>query len=91
MASVFREIEADDIPALFFVRTRTRQNSYTLTELHELGITPASVRERLDTSNKGWLCTVDDTVAGVTRKSRTVSAGWNCGCRRAPPGRHRIV
>jgi len=76
MAPVFREIESNDIPALFFVRTRTRQNSYTLAELHELGITPASVRERLDTSNKGWLCTVDDTVVAFCMADRSNAELW---------------
>ena len=60
----FREIEAADIPALFYVRTRTRENRYTLEELEQLGITEESVAERLSTSHKGWLCAEKGGVAG---------------------------
>ena len=52
----FREITAADVSALFDVRTRTRENTYTLDELHRLGITDETVCERLATSFKGWLC-----------------------------------
>jgi ribosomal protein S18 acetylase RimI-like enzyme len=54
----FREISAADIPALFEVRTRTRENTLSLEELRALGITPASVAQWLLGSRKGWLCEV---------------------------------
>jgi hypothetical protein len=38
-----REITSADIPALFHVRPRTRQNALTVEELRALGITPESV------------------------------------------------
>ena len=53
----FREIIAADAPDLFHVRTRTRQNAYTLAELHGLGITAESIAAKLATTHKGWLCT----------------------------------
>ena len=50
-------LAAADIPALFYVRTRTRENIYTLEQLRGLGITVESVAQKLATSFKGWLCT----------------------------------
>lgn len=52
----FREMTADDVPALFFVRPRTQENALTLEELQRLGINPQSVTERLGQSTKGWVC-----------------------------------
>lgn len=52
----FREITAADVPALFHVRTRTRENALTLEELQRLGIDPQSVAESLGKSVKGWVC-----------------------------------
>jgi ribosomal protein S18 acetylase RimI-like enzyme len=52
----FREITAADVPALFHVRPRTRENVLTLAQLQRLGINPGSVTASLDQSTKGWLC-----------------------------------
>ena len=52
----FREITADDVPALFYVRPRTRENALTLEELQRLGINPESVAERLGQFTNGWVC-----------------------------------
>ena len=60
----FREISATDASALFYVRTRTRENTYTLEELARLGITEDSVRERLASSHRGWLCEHNASVVG---------------------------
>jgi len=51
----FREITAADVPALFHVRSRTRENAMTLEELQRHGINPQSVTESLTNSTKGWL------------------------------------
>jgi ribosomal protein S18 acetylase RimI-like enzyme len=72
----FREIDAADIPALFYVRTRTRENSYTLEELHALGITAENVAERLATSCKGWLCTHAGMVVGFCMADRSTGELW---------------
>jgi GNAT superfamily N-acetyltransferase len=72
----FREIGAADIPALFHVRTRTRENTYTLDELHALGITAESVAERLATSCKGWLCTHAGLVVGFCMADRSTGELW---------------
>jgi GNAT superfamily N-acetyltransferase len=72
----FREIEAADVPALFYVRTRTRENTYTLDELHALGITAESVAERLATSCNGWLCTHAGLVVGFCMADRSTGELW---------------
>ena len=55
-ATMFREITAADVPALFDVRPRTRESALTLEELQRLGINPQSVTESLGRSTKGWVC-----------------------------------
>jgi ribosomal protein S18 acetylase RimI-like enzyme len=50
-----RPIAAADIPALFDVRPRTRENALTLDELRALGITQESVLAWLEGSTSGWL------------------------------------
>ena len=52
----FCEITAADVPTLFPVRPRTRENAMTLEELQRHGINPQSVTESLTNSTKGWLC-----------------------------------
>ena len=59
-----REIEVADIPALFAVRVVTHENRMTLEELSAVGVTPESVRRRLESSFRGWLCEVDERVVG---------------------------
>ena len=72
----YREITAADVPALFNVRTRTRENAYTHQELHALGITIDSVTEKLATSFKGWLCTDADQVVAFCMADRSTGELW---------------
>ena len=72
----FREIATADVPALFHVRTRTRENTYTLEQLERLGITVASVTDRLARSFKGWLCTDRDEVVGFCMADRSTGELW---------------
>ena len=72
----FREIDPADVPALFYVRTRTRENMYTLEELHALRITPETVAERLATSCKGWLCMHAGLVVGFCMADRSTGELW---------------
>ena len=51
-----REITIADIPALFDIRPRTRENALTVDELRALGITPESVAGWLGSETRGWLC-----------------------------------
>jgi GNAT superfamily N-acetyltransferase len=52
----FREMAVADIPALFDLRPRTRENALTVQELQRLGITPGSVAESLAQTTQGWVC-----------------------------------
>jgi ribosomal protein S18 acetylase RimI-like enzyme len=72
----FREIAAADARALFYVRTRTRENTYTLEELQGLGITAESVAEKLATSFKGWLCADADQVVAFCIADRSTGELW---------------
>jgi ribosomal protein S18 acetylase RimI-like enzyme len=51
----FREITLEDVPALFQVRTATKENPFSFTALHAAGITEESVRTMLQTTHRGWL------------------------------------
>ena len=69
-AMTFREITAADVPALFRVRTRTRENRMTLEDLQRLGIDPRSVTESLGKSTRGWLCEASDRVVAFAMADR---------------------
>ncbi len=66
-----RPITAADIPALFHVRPRTRENALTLDELRALGITPESVEKWLEGSTSGWLWETPAEVVGFCMADRT--------------------
>jgi GNAT superfamily N-acetyltransferase len=72
----FRGITAADVPALFHVRTRTRENAYTLAQLHDLGITPQSVTRKLATTFEGWLCADGDAVVAFCMADRATGELW---------------
>ena len=55
-AAKFREMTAADMPGVFYVRPRTRENAMTLDELQRLGINPQTVVESFEKSTKGWVC-----------------------------------
>jgi GNAT superfamily N-acetyltransferase len=71
-----RAITDCDIPALFPVRVATHENRLSREELTALGITEASVKERLHGSFKGWLCEVDDRVVGFAIGDRATGELW---------------
>jgi GNAT superfamily N-acetyltransferase len=73
---VFRAVGAADVPALFHVRTRTRENTLTSEELEKLGITPPSVEHRLATTCKGWLCADADRVVGFCMADQANGELW---------------
>jgi len=72
----FREVTPKDVPSLFHVRIRTRENGYTLEQLAALGITEDTVVERLASSFKGWLCQSEDSVAGFCMADRSTGELW---------------
>lgn len=66
-----REITVADIPELFAVRVVTHENRMTLEALASVGVTPESVRHRLETTFKGWLCETDGRVVGFAMGDRS--------------------
>ena len=67
-----RQVTSADIPALFHVRTRTRENALTIEQLRALGITPKSVATWLTGSTSGWLCeTATGEVVGFCMADRS--------------------
>lgn len=72
----FREVTAADVPSLFHVRTRTRENRYTLEELAALDISEQTVVEKLASSFRGWLCQSDDRVVGFSMADRATGELW---------------
>ena len=72
----FRAIAAEDVPALFYVRTRTRENTYTLEQLARLGITEDGVLKKLSSSYKGWLCENNASVVGFCMADGDTGELW---------------
>jgi GNAT superfamily N-acetyltransferase len=67
-----RRITHADIPVLFDIRPRTRENALTLEELRRLGITPESVDAALLDATRGWLWeTTEGDVAGFCMADRS--------------------
>lgn len=60
----FREIKEKDIPELFTIRTKTRENTLSMDELAQHGITPSSIKEAISKDIKGWLCEIDAKIVG---------------------------
>jgi GNAT superfamily N-acetyltransferase len=71
-----REITFADIPALFEVRTSTDQNHLSLEQLADLGITEASVAERMRGTFRGWLCEAADQVVGFAMGDAATGELW---------------
>ena len=63
-AARFRAIAPSDVPALFVVRTAARENPFSLEALRAIGITEASVREKLASIHRGWLAEVGGRIVG---------------------------
>lgn len=73
---LFREITHEDIPALFEVRAATDENRLTIEQLHRMGITPESVREKLEGTFKGWLCEIGERVVGFAMGDSATGELW---------------
>lgn len=72
----FREITKDDIQSIFAVRVATHENRLTVEELASLGITEETVKEKLAGTYKGWLCEVENLVAGFAMGDRATGELW---------------
>lgn len=66
----FRELSVADIPALFDLRPRTRENALTVEELRQLGITPQSVADSLAQTSHGWVCEAAGRIVGFSMADR---------------------
>lgn len=71
-----RAIRESDVPDLFAVRTATHENRLTREELAALGITEASVKERMRGSCKGWLAEADGKVVGFAMGDGSTGELW---------------
>jgi ribosomal protein S18 acetylase RimI-like enzyme len=74
--SVMRPTELSDIPKTFRVRTATDENRLTLAELAPLAINENSVKEKLLSSYKGWLCEEKGSVVGFAIGDRSSGEMW---------------
>ncbi len=72
----YRAIEVADIEDLIQVRISTDENTYTLEGLRALGITFETVKEKLLSTHRGWLCEVDDKVVGFAMGDRSSGEMW---------------
>lgn len=72
-----REIQPEDMPAIFEVRVRTWHNQNGAEEMTRMGITHESVRALLAAgSHRGWLAEIDDEVVGFAMGDRTNGEMW---------------
>jgi GNAT superfamily N-acetyltransferase len=62
----FREMTAADMPGVFFVRPKTRENAMTLEQLERLGINPQTVAASLAKTTKGWVCEHADRIVAFS-------------------------
>ena len=76
-----RDVATADIPALFLVRPRTRENALTVEGLRALGITPESVATGLAGATRGWLCEADGCeVVGFCMATAVAASCWSSPC-----------
>jgi GNAT superfamily N-acetyltransferase len=71
-----RQIEFADIPDLFRIRVATDQNRLSIEELAALGITEATVRQKLSTTFRGWLCEAEGKAVGFAIGDRATGELW---------------
>ncbi len=72
----YRQIRRNDIPALFAVRTATRENRFTLGELRTAGITEKSVAAMLEETHSGWLCEEEGRALGFAMADESTGELW---------------
>ncbi|MGF1581867.1 MAG: GNAT family N-acetyltransferase [Gemmataceae bacterium] len=72
----FRELRPDDMSAIFDVRIATWHNDRGKEELTELGITPESVCEMMETSHRGWVCELNSHVLGFAMGNKETGEMW---------------
>lgn len=83
----FREIQVDDLRAIFDIRIATWHNSNGQEELTRMGITLQSVRQMLKNSHRGWLCEIDGRKVGFAMGDRATGEMWVIAVLKAFEGR----
>lgn len=76
MPLLYRPISLSDLPALFSIRTATRENRFTLGELRTAGITEASVTAMLEETHSGWLCEEEGRALGFAMVDESTGELW---------------
>jgi len=64
MAPRIRRATAADVDTLFDIRTSVRQNYLSREQMAELGITPAVLREAIETAPCAWIAELNGTAGG---------------------------
>ncbi len=64
--TVIRPARATDISAIFAIRTAVKENTLSLEQLTEMGITPDVIQGMLELSDCIWVAEVDEITAGFT-------------------------
>ncbi|MCE4563417.1 GNAT family N-acetyltransferase [Maribellus sp. CM-23] len=72
----FREIGLIDISAIFSIRLATDENKFTYEELVQHGISHESVRNKLLTTCKGWLCETNNMEVGFIIADKSSGEIW---------------
>ena len=73
---LFREAIAEDIPTIFKVRVKVRENYLSLLELRNIGITQESLKEALKSDCKGWVAESDDLMVGFSIANKRTRSVW---------------
>jgi ribosomal protein S18 acetylase RimI-like enzyme len=66
-----REMERRDIARCIWVRTQTRENSWSLEALHRIGITEPAVAQWLAAMQRGWVCELNGQIIGFSMCDRS--------------------
>lgn len=83
----FRELNADDMQAIFDVRVATWHNENGREEMTSLGITHEAVREMLQETHRGWLCEIDSQVVGFAMGNKQNGEMWVIAVRKEHEGK----
>jgi len=73
---ILREAIAEDIPTIFKVRVKVRENFLSLQELRNMGITQESVKEALKSGCNGWVAEYDDLMVGFSIANKRTRSVW---------------
>ncbi len=68
---LIREAQQKDIETLFDIRTSVWENYQSREEIAELGITPDSVSQMLQTDCKAWIAEIDNQTIGFAIANKT--------------------